>query len=547
LDLQTEVDVAPLIVREGARVLAWYSNGENVTPFSVELEMDTRKLVYINVYPLIESYTIPKTDSNITLETNLILNLPMGELEDGRVRDISMNGNDGLVYDAKEMQVPTFGMTLDFDGNKSFVEVMNSEKINPSDEITIETWIKPRTPDDGFIIASKKMGYSSLNGYFFLYENGNFHFNFGNGTSFFQNSVGSDNALEADQWYHLAMTYDRHYVKYYLNGIKIGSIRRSEIIAPNDLNLLIGKRQDQAWKLNGSIYEIVMYNKALTESEIKTHAQKFLPFLPILKLDPAYPILGQILGRITQVAGIDLEATTNYNPWVFEGNTAFFKEASLNGSVVIKTPSFTDLKIDELVNATVIVDKQIVPMTPINELYLNGVDDVEIYTQKADLQQGKGFYVKTILTNSTISVSGKNVSINLMTSGGENKEITSPNGVIKIVGSFTMYLRTPSFQVNGETKFKEMYSLFSLYPMMRSLGDDLNIKGLVEFKLTASDVYSFITNLTWNGSFSRIPPILQWNEYNSFMSMLPWLIILVPVLVFSYSYSQKKSRIKFNG
>ncbi|MFX1517372.1 MAG: LamG domain-containing protein, partial [Promethearchaeota archaeon] len=418
LDLPTEVDVAPLIMREGVRILAWYSNGENVTPFSVELEMDTIKLVYINLYPLIESYILFKTDSNITHETNLILNLPMGELEDGRVRDISMNGNDGLVYDTKQIPVPTFGITLDFDGNKSFVEVMNSETINPSDEITIETWIKPRTPDEGFIIASKKMGYSSLNGYFFLYENGNFHFNFGNGTSVFPNSVSSASTLKAEQWYHLAVTYDRHYVKFFLNGINIGSIRRSEIIAPNDLNLLIGKRQDQVWKLNGSIYEIVMYNKALTESEIKTHAQKFARELLTLELDPTYPILGRILGRITQVAGIDLEATTNYNPWVFEGNTAFFREASLNGSVVIKTPSFTDLKIDELVNATVIIDNQIVPMTPLIDLSLNGVDDIEIYTQEADLQQGKGFYVKTILTDSTISVFGKNVSVKLITSDG---------------------------------------------------------------------------------------------------------------------------------
>jgi len=133
-----------------------------------------------------------------------------------------------------------------------------------------------------------------------------------------------------------------------------------------------------------------------------------------------------------------------------------------------------------------------------------------------------------------------------VTSDQETREITFQNGELTILGQVTLHARTPSFQVNGEAKFKEMYSLFSLHRWLRSLGQDLNIQGAVEFQLTVSDVYTFASNLKWNGSVAREPPILPWNEYNSIKNMLPWLIISILLVVFWYSFFRKEPLINNN-
>lgn len=528
LDLPIEVDAYSLIERDDIRVLAWYSDGKEETPFAAELLKDARRLVYINVYPIIKAGLKEET----VTDSRQILNLLMGEFKDGKVNDVSMNGNDGLVYGAKIVDSP-FGMALDFDGKESFIEVAHSDRLNPTDEISIEAWVKPRAPDSGFCIVSKKAGYSSLNGYAFLFDGGTFYFNFGNGTSCFPNAFPYGR-LKAEQWYHLAVTYDGHYVKYYVNGAEVGSVEQSETVAPNNLNLLIGKRQDEVWKLNGSIYKIVMYDEALTTSEIEESYNKTMA--KFWTMNPMSPIMGSLI----QIAGVNLPTHVNYETWVFEGNTAFFRNASLKGDVVIKSSSFTDVAIEESANIAIVTDREQINVTRIKRLYINKTDYAEIHAEEVDIHQGRGFYAELTLVNPTLSLSGENVLITLVTSDQETREITFQNGELIILGQLTLYARTPSFQVNGEAKFKEIYSLFSLHRWLRSLGQNLNIQGAVKFQLTVSDTYNFASDLKWNGSVAREPPILRWNEYDSIKNMLSWLTISIVLVVFWHSFFKKE-------
>jgi len=484
------------------------------------LVKDVGRLVYINVYPIIKA----GLEEEAVVDSRQVLNLLMSEIKDGKVKDVSTNGNDGSVYEAEVVDSP-FGMSLDFDGKESFIEVPYSDELNPANEITVEAWLKPRTPDNGFTIVSKKSGYSSPNGYVFLFDGGSFYFNFGNGTSFFPN-IFSYGRLKAGQWYHLAVTYDGQYVKYYVNGVEVGLVEQSETLVANNLNLLIGKRQDEAWKLDGSIYKITIYNKALTASEIRESHSK-----TVAKFWAPNP-MSTILGSLIQISGVSLPSHFNYEKWVFEGNTAFFRNALLKGNVAIKSSSFTDVRIEGSANVAIVTDREQVNVTRIKELHINKTDFAEIHVEEADIHQGRGFYAELTLVNPILSLSGENVLITLVTSDQETREITFQNGELTILGQIMLHARTPSFQVNGEAKFKEMYSLFSLYRWLRSLGQDLNIQGAVEFQLTVSDFYNFASNLKWNGSIAREPPILPWNEYNSIKNMLPWLIISIVLVVF---------------
>ena len=525
LKLPEEVDVTSLTQKEDVNILAWYSNGKEDAPFAAELVKDNVRLLYINVYPIIKA----GSEEEVSSDPRCVMHLLMGELEDARVKDVSMNGNDGLVYNAKVFYSP-IGMCLDFNGNESFVEVKNSDILNPINEITIEAWIRPRTPDSGFTIVSKKAGYASRDGYVFLFDGGNFYFNFGNGTDFFPNSLRYGR-LEGGQWYHLAVTYNGHCVRYYVNGVEVGSVKQSETIAPNQLNLLIGKRHDEAWRLNGSIYKIVMYNKALTSSEIQKSYNQTIAKL--WTMNPISPILGSLI----QAVGVNLPAHVNYENWVYEGNTAFFKSVSLTGNIVIKSMSLAEIAVDGFANVTILTEQGQIDIPYIKEFYITKTDYIEIKTNEVVVYGGKGFYARLKLANPTLAFHGETL-ITLVTSNKKN-EITLKNGSLAILGQLNVYARSPNIYVNGEAKFEKMFSLFSLYPRLRSLGHALTIYGIVEFQLTVSDTYIFASNVKCSGLFSRDPPVLPWSEYESIRSMLPWLIVSVVLTVFWYAFFRK--------
>lgn len=252
--------------------------------------------------------------------------------------------------------------------------------------------------------------------------------------------------------------------------------------------------------------------------------------------------MSPVLGNLIEVTGLSLPLHVGYENWVFEGNTAFFKNASLKGNITIKSSSFTDFTINDLVNLNIITDREQKNMTDIKGLYINATDYTEIYAKETEIHQGNGFYANLTLNNPTLFTSGENVLITLVKNNDETMEITLHNGEITMLGQLTLEARTPIIQVNGEANFSEMYSLFSLYSSLRSLGHDLNITGTVEFQLTASDVYNFATNLKWNGLKTREPPILPWDEYDSIKNMLPWIIISISLLIFWYTFPYQKAK-----
>jgi hypothetical protein len=513
LNLPIEIDVPYIVEKENVSVLAWYSNEEKKVPFAAERIRGNQRLIYINVYPLI----IAGSKEEFYADPRYVLYLLMSELKDGSVIDLSLNGNDGLVFGAKAVY-SSFGRCLDFDGNGSFIEVLHSDTLNPIDEITIEAWVQPRTPDKGFMIVSKKATYGSLDGYMFLFDGGSFYFNFGNGTNFFPNQL-SYGRLKSGRWYHLVVTYDGHYINYYVNGEKAGSVKRSEKIAPNNLNLLIGKRHDGAWRLDGIIYKVVIYNKALTQPEIKGSYDQMLN-KTLLRSNP----ISSTLGSLIQIAGVKLPIHVNYETWIFEGNTAFFRSASLKGNIVIKSSSFSEITINDTVDVVIYTGQGQINVAYVEKLYIDKMDYGEIYTNETVLCDGKAFYTRLTLVNPTLSLHG-NASIRLMTKDKEVVEMTFQNGQLRIIGQLNALVRTPSIYVNGNAKFDEMYSLFSLYNWLRSLGQDLNIEGEIDFQLTVSDAYIFVINFKGNGLVLRDPPILPWSEYDSIKNMLPWLIV----------------------
>jgi len=192
--------------------------------------------------------------------------------------DITPNRNHGVVYGASY----TTGRTgkendaMNFDGVDDYIEAPNSESLNITEEITISAWVKPEKVDEARIVrkstaSGASQAYALLldpNNYvwFYIYDN----------TATGHHDVKSTTALETNKWYYVAGVFDGRYMKVYVNGTLERTLDIGEIttIRLNSDPLTIGG----TYRIfDGAIGEVRIYNRALSEIEIKQLYYSYKP------------------------------------------------------------------------------------------------------------------------------------------------------------------------------------------------------------------------------------------------------------------------------
>jgi len=223
----------------------------------------------------------------ITSDESLIAYYPFN----GNANDESGNGNHGTVYGAT-LTTDRLGNTdsaYEFDGQASYIEVPDSSSLDITGPITISAYIKADF-DQYFRVGlvTKKSEYHPCPGYqLFLSDmndNGVNYARFGlvyidpeapNGDA--EIYVGSNTALNDNQWHHIATTYDGSNVKMYIEGRLEDVTLFDGLCGENDEPLFIGL-YPYAYSdghgnlpniLKGCIDEVRIYNRALSTSEIR--------------------------------------------------------------------------------------------------------------------------------------------------------------------------------------------------------------------------------------------------------------------------------------
>ena len=101
----------------------------------------------------------------------------------------------------------------------------------------------------------------------------------------------TENPIENKGWHHIAGTYDGKFAKIYLNGKLISEDEREfEFAGTNDLDLRIGcvKDHPQYSFKNGLIDEVGIWQRALTQDEIKAAMQDIFSVSPKDKLTTSW-------------------------------------------------------------------------------------------------------------------------------------------------------------------------------------------------------------------------------------------------------------------
>ncbi len=193
----------------------------------------------------------------------------------GEVRDTSEEANHGTakcVGQGCSLPSPVDGLFAkagSFDGSEDYIDGGNSNSLKPND-LTFETWIKPNAWNNSPEIGGfKTEGYNGY--YFFIDSTGRLHWLVAKDSTSWKFELVADSAFTADNWYHLAGTYDSSSGgKLYINGKEqTQSSTATGNIYYADGNFRIGWAGSSNRFFKGLIDEVSVYSRAKTAEEIK--------------------------------------------------------------------------------------------------------------------------------------------------------------------------------------------------------------------------------------------------------------------------------------
>jgi len=187
--------------------------------------------------------------------------------KDEDASDITGNGHDGEIDGNVDWVAGKFGSAVRLDGSSAVI-------IDHEDDLSLETftlvsWVKlENAPTDWWTIIAKD-GWPDRNyGIFLANETGLVHSSFASGAAPDNNAVNAVTPVLADDWYHVAATYDMSVSRLYINGVL--DIEAPFSATPNitDVPVIIGRTPTDTYKYEGMIDEVAIFNKALSEDDI---------------------------------------------------------------------------------------------------------------------------------------------------------------------------------------------------------------------------------------------------------------------------------------
>ena len=162
--------------------------------------------------------------------------------------------------------------SLSFDGVDDYINVANNTIFNLSNnDYSISLWFKAATSmtDNPGMILQRYTGGSPGAGYWIALSNNKLYFeNRADGDSL---SITTDNSYNDNLWHHVIITVDTSTKigKMYIDGHYIKSDSYTGNILNHNTNLTIGGRST-AYRYNGQLDDIRIYNYALTPEQVKT-------------------------------------------------------------------------------------------------------------------------------------------------------------------------------------------------------------------------------------------------------------------------------------
>lgn len=221
-------------------------------------------------------YDKPLSESQVQESYNqsiqeLMAKWNMNETTGDSIYDWSGNMNTGIISGA----VRTEGIDkngLEFDGVNDYVDCGTDDKLNITEDIAIEAWIKAPSATGNHLIVQRSLDWPNVcQGYsFMLGAAGRLAFSFGV-NNFQYSSYGKP--INDDQWHHVAVVadYSAQEGKFYIDGEEWGTFTYTGINDNPGDTLFIGCWENNAQYFEGKMDKVCIWDKLLTVEEITYH------------------------------------------------------------------------------------------------------------------------------------------------------------------------------------------------------------------------------------------------------------------------------------
>ncbi|MFH1715752.1 MAG: LamG-like jellyroll fold domain-containing protein, partial [Planctomycetota bacterium] len=182
--------------------------------------------------------------------------------------DSSANALHGTIMGDPSFADGASGTALDFDGDGDYVDCGNSPLFDVTEQLTVAAWINIRAiAGDWRTIIAKGDNAWRMGSY---QSTQRMHFAFEDGSRGWQ-AANSDSEVPLNEWHHVCGTYDLvNGGRIYIDGVLNGSNPDIGGITLDAYNVYIGDNSQNTGRFwDGLIDEVVIYNRALSELEIR--------------------------------------------------------------------------------------------------------------------------------------------------------------------------------------------------------------------------------------------------------------------------------------
>jgi hypothetical protein len=198
-----------------------------------------------------------------SLKKGLVLCYSFDRDEDGKVTDFSGKENHGKTHGTTWTPEGKVGGACRFPGTDNYIDLGNRNfKGNPA--ITLAAWIRP---EPGYNTIFGKFCGSATREYKVYHSNQGVAF----AANYDDRTEAPVNSVPLNQWTHVVVVASEGCASIYLNGKLTSTGRYGYPMTEGANNLYIGHEEDVGGvrEFHGTIDEVMIYNRALSEDEVK--------------------------------------------------------------------------------------------------------------------------------------------------------------------------------------------------------------------------------------------------------------------------------------
>jgi uncharacterized repeat protein (TIGR02543 family) len=276
----------------------------------------------------------------------------------GTTADDSIGSNDGTVYNGAVPGanwtdgIGINGHALSFDGTNDYVQLSASSDVLPTGSFTVEAWFRTNTnrgayldtenPEQRIISLHRGAVWGTLLSVYL--EQGNIGLLYWDGTAPLEDRTYSTNYSD-DFWHHVVVTYDQTTIRLYYDGSEVISAVTT-IGNRGSKPAFIGAYYNSTRCFNGTIDEVQIFNKALSEQEVLD--QYFVYFPPYyLTIDwgeggsGTIPAQGRYPYKAGEVVNITAIEAPGYQFDSWTGDTDNIADLSSNVTTITMEEDYT--------------------------------------------------------------------------------------------------------------------------------------------------------------------------------------------------------------